>query len=141
MVKGAIKMKRQIELKNIEIGEYCMLDIFTGDKTFYDKPSIKEFTGLYFKDISTFFALYPTPNGPMMYYERKEYPLKKELHISVTRMEDLREFCIEEYNIHIKYHASKYIGFDAWSEEEDVDLFYQIEQAYQKDEYYKKFTK
>lgn len=39
-----------------------------------------------------------------------------------------------------KYRTSPYIGFDVWSDEEDVDLFYQIEQSYQNDDYYKRFT-
>ena len=56
-------------------------------------------------------------------------------------MGDWREFHIEEYNINIKYRTSQYIGFDVWSEEEDVDLFYQIKQSYKHEEYYKKFTK
>lgn len=86
-------------------------------------------------------ALYPTENGPIMYYKGKEYPLKKDLHICLTKTEKSREFRIEEYNICIKYRISPYIGFDVWSDEEDVDLFYQIEQSYKNDEYYKKFTK
>lgn len=76
-----------------------------------------------------------------MYYENQEYPLKKDLHINLIKNGSLREFSIEEYNIHIRYHTSKYIGFDVWSGEEDVDLFYQIQQSYKNDEYYKKFTK
>ncbi|MBD5136845.1 MAG: hypothetical protein HDT39_12910 [Lachnospiraceae bacterium] len=71
----------------------------------------------------------------------KEYPLNKNLHISLTKAENFREFCIEEYNICIKYRTSPYIGFDVWSDAEHVDLFYQIEQLYKDDEYYKKFTK
>lgn len=39
-----------------------------------------------------FFALYPTDNGPIMYYEGKEYPLKKDLHIYLTKTEKSREF-------------------------------------------------
>ena len=131
-----------IELSNIEIYEHCMLDLATGEKTYSkDKKKIPYFTGLYFKEDTIFFALYPTKNGPVMYYEKKEYPLKKNLHINLIKKENLREFCIEEYDIHIKYHTSKYIGFDVWSNEEDVDLFYQIEQSYKNDEYYKKYTK
>jgi len=96
---------------------------------------------LYFKDENTFFALYPTENGPTMYYKGKEYPLKKDLHISLKKMGKQREFRIEEYNICIQYRTSPYIGFDVWSEEKDVDLFYQIEQSYKNDEYLKSFTK
>ena len=135
-------MNNLIELSNIEIYEHCMLNIKTGEKEYNKgKKKIPYFTGLYFEDEDTFFALYPTENGPMMYYNGKEYLLKKDLHICLEKKEESREFYIEEYNIQIKYHTSPYIGFDAWSEEKDIDLFYQIEQSYKNEEYYKKFTK
>lgn len=131
-----------VELFNIEIYEHCILNIRTGEKEYNKRKKwIPYFTGLYFKDEDTFFALYPTENGPIMYYGENEYPLRKDLHISLKKMDTGREFYIEEYNICIKYRASPYIGFDVWSDEEDVDLFYQIEQSYKNDEYYKKFTK
>lgn len=131
-----------IELSNIEIYEHCILNLMTGEKEYNKgKKRIPCFTGLYFKNGDIFFALYPTKNGPLMYYEGKEYPLNKDLHISLVKKEKTREFCIEEYNICIRYHTSPYIGFDVWSDEEDVDLFYQIERSYKNDEYYKKFTK
>lgn len=134
-------MDNIIELSNTEIHEHCMLNIRTGEKKYNKgKKKIPYFTGLYFKDDDTFFALYPTENGPIMYYGGKEYPLKKDLHIALTKTEKSRKFCIEEYNICIKYTTSPYIGFDVWSDEEDVDLFYQIEQSYKNDEYYEKFT-
>lgn len=131
-----------IELSNIEIYEHCILNIRTGEKQYNKgKKEMPYFTGLYFKDKDTFFALYPTENGPIMYYEGKEYPLRQDLHIGLTKTKELRMFCIEEYDICIKYRTSQYIGFDTWSEEKDVDLFYQIEQSYKDIEYYKKFTK
>lgn len=134
--------KNIIELSNIEIHEHCILNTRTGEKKYNKgKKQVPYFTGLYFKNENTFFALYPTSNGPIMYYDGKEYPLKKDLHINLTKIEKSREFCIEEYNIYIRYHTSTYIGFDIWSDEKDVDLFYQIEQSYKNDEYYKKFTK
>ena len=134
-------MYNKIELKNLEIWEYCLLDIKTGKKTFYKKPTMEGFTGLYFKDENNFFAIFPSETGPIMYFREKMYPLKKDLHISVKKMGDWREFRIEEYDIYIKYRTSKYIGFDVWSNEEDVDLFYQIEQSYKNEEYYKDFIK
>lgn len=131
-----------IELSNIEIYEHCILNIRTGEKQYNKgKKEMPYFTGLYFKDKDTFFALYPTESGPIMYYEGKEYPLRQDLHIGLTKTKELRMFCIEEYDICIKYRTSQYIGFDTWSEEKDVDLFYQIEQSYKDIEYYKKFTK
>jgi hypothetical protein len=131
----------KIELKNLEIGEYCMLDVISGDKTFYNKTNIKGFTGLYFRDDLNFLAIYPTEKGPIIYHKRELFPLKKDLHISLIKREDCREFCIEEYDIRIKYRTSRYIGFDVWSEEEDVDLLYQIAKYYKDDKYYERFTK
>ena len=43
--------------------------------------------GVYFKDNRTFFALYPTESELTMYSNGTEYPLKKELHISLKRWE------------------------------------------------------
>lgn len=134
-------MTSQRELKNVEIGEYCTLDVSTGRKDFYKKSKIQDFTGLYYRDKYNFFGIYPSYLGPIMYYQGKEYQLFPYLHITVKKMGDWRIFNIEEYNIHIRYRTSKYIGFDVWSQEEDVDLFYQIEQSYKKQEYYDKFTK
>lgn len=135
-------MDKIIGISNIEIYEFCKLNLETGEKNFYDDYSqFEEFDGFYFKDKDNFFVIFASDKGPMMYYERKEYPLKKDLHICLTKTETSREFRIEEYNICIKYRTSPYIGFDVWSDEKDVDLFYQIEQSYKNDEYYKKFTK
>lgn len=78
-----------------------------------------------------------------MYFRGREYPLTPDLHIKLKkdRKNKKRVFRIKEYNICIKYKTSPYIGFDVWSQEEDVDLFYQIATNYQSEEYYKKFTK
>ena len=131
-----------VELSNIEIHEHCMLNRITGEREYNNgKKQMPYFTGKYFKEENIFFALYPTDNGPIMYYEGKEYPLKKDLHIYLTKTEKSREFRIEEYNICIQYRTSQYVGFEVWSDEKDVDLFYQIEQSYKDNEYYKKFTK
>ena len=68
-----------IELSNIEIHEHCMLNKRTGEREYSKgKKQIPYFTGLYFKAENTFFALYPTENGPIMYYEGKEYPKSQE---------------------------------------------------------------
>ena len=135
-------MYNTIELLNIEIFEHCILNLDTGEKT-YNKEKTKNpsFTGLYFRDNTTFFALYPTKIGPIINYKDKEYKLSKDLSIVLTKYDKCREFSIKEYDINIKYLTSKYIGFDAWSEEIDVDLFYLIEQSYKKQEFYDKFTK
>ncbi len=118
-----------------------MLEIQGGNKEFYrNKKRFPNFTGFYFKDEKTFFALYPTEKGPMMYYNEIEYPLYKNLHINLAIEEPWRTFSIIEYDIYIKYRTSKYLGFDVWSEEEDVDLFYRIQKYYQDDDFYKKYT-
>lgn len=136
-----------IELFNVEIYEHCILDLVTGKKKFSKEKKLDRKRkgsfyndGLYFRGSGHFFALYSTISGPMMYYLGTSYVLKPELHICVNKMGEWREFVIAEYNICIKYRTSIYIGFDVWSEEEDVDLFYQIEQSYKKEEYYRKYT-
>ncbi len=142
-VKGVIKTMNNamIELSNVEIYEHCMLNVRTGEKEYNKgKKRMPYYMGEYFRDENTFFALYPVGNGLIMYYEGKEYPLRKDLHISLEKKGKLREFRIEEYKICINYHASPYIGFDVWSEEKDVDLFYRIEQSYKDDDFYKKYT-
>ena len=96
---------------------------------------------MYFKDRENFFVIFASEEGPKLYFKDNVYQLRKDLHISLKEMDTVREFRIEEYNICIKYRTSPYIGFDVWSDQEDVDLFYQIEQSYKNDEYYKKFTK
>lgn len=44
---------------------------------------------------------------------------------------------MREMSIH--YFESPYIGMDVWSDEEDVDLFYQIAKFYRDEEYYKDY--
>ena len=62
-----------VELSNIEIHEHCMLNRITGERKYNNgKKQMPYFTGLYFKEGNVFFALYPTDNGPIMYYEGKE---------------------------------------------------------------------
>jgi len=135
-------MENVIELTNIEINECCTLDKDTKKMTLYrgDKK-IPGFTGIYFRDEKTFFGLYPTENGPVAWYDGKEYPIIKDLTISVKKKGDDRTFSIEEYGISIDYLKSPFIGFDSWSTEIDVDLFIMIEQKYKTDEFYEGYTK
>lgn len=106
-------MNNVVELLNIEHFNCCKLNIVTGEKEFCKgSEKVDGFTGLYFMDNENFFAIYPTKNGPMMYYEGQEYPLNKDLNIHLVKMENCREFLIQEYNIKIKYRVSEYIGFD-----------------------------
>lgn len=135
-------MDRTIRISNIERYEFCKLNLETGEKNFYnDYSEFEEFDGFYFNDKENFFTIYASDKGPRIYFQGNEYLLRKDLHISLKKIGAKRKFCIEEYNICIQYRASPYIGFDVWSDEKDVDLFYQIEQSYKSDEYYKKFTK
>ena len=127
----------KLQLMNVEKYEYCALDKRTGsrlysEENFYLVPTIGE----YFKDNKTFFALYPTESELVMYYKGMEYPLKKELHISLKRWGRRREFSVKEYGICIRYKA-KYAVCDRETEK-SVDLFYRIEQSYQDDLFYEK---
>lgn len=117
------------------------MDILTGVKSFNRNALENNFAGFYFYDFKEFFAVYSTKEGPMIYYQNKQYPINPNLHIRVVRMGDWREFDIQEYGIHIRYKTSPYIGFDVWSEEEDVDLFCYLENKYKKEEFYQRFTK
>lgn len=134
-------MRNKIELKNYQIYEFCSLNRKTGETDFYKgKKKVPGFTGLYFKDERSFFAIYPTKLGPQIYYKGKEYHINKDLSISLQKNDDKRKFYINNYNIEINYIQSPYIGFDALSDEIDVDLFYMIEQRYRDDEFYDQYT-
>lgn len=129
-----------IEIKNIEIYEYCLLNTVTGDKEFLEKPISKGFKGSYFRDKNTFFAIYPTMSGPHIFYKDVNYGIDKKLTI-ILKVDGInRNFKIIEYDMDINYIESKYMGIDSWSEEADVDVFYMIAQNYKEDNFYNKFT-
>ncbi|RJX39112.1 hypothetical protein D3P09_16595 [Paenibacillus pinisoli] len=129
-----------IELKKYGFGEYCELDLITGKKEFSTIKKIPGFTGLYYMDQASFFAIYPTKSGPCIYYGGKEFSINKELTISLLKNDKQRKFTISDYDIEIEYRESPYIDFDVWSEEVDVDLFYMIEQSYKSDDFYERYT-
>lgn len=133
-------MNEILELKNIEIKEYCVLDKKTGTKKFMEEKKIPGFSGLYFKDNDNFFAVYPTVNGPKVYFQGKEYDINKTLTISLEKLGENRKFNIVEYGIEVKYLESPYIGLDVWSDEIDVDLFYMITQNYKSNDFYTRYT-
>ena len=133
-------MKGLVELMNYEIYEFCMLNKSIGKVEFYKKQNYSGFTGLYFKDDTTFFAIYPTENGPIAYYKAKEYEINPNLTISLMKSGKNRKFCIKEYNIEIDYIESPYIGFDCWSGEIDVDLFFMIAETYTNQDFYEQYT-
>lgn len=133
-------MDNLVELTNVEINEYCILNKETGEKKFSNTKNNHGFTGLFFRDELTFFAIYPTDSGPKIFYMGNEYKISKDLSISLYKQDKCRKFSISDYNILIEYTESPYIGIDVWSEEIDVDLFYMIEQRYKSDEFYKQYS-
>ena len=134
-------MDNMVELKNIEIYEFCLLDKSTGNVSYTNTaPEFKGFTGLYFRDENTFFGLYPTEIGPVVFFKGREYKITRSLTISLARQGKNRVFRIEEYNIEINYTESPYIGFDEWSDEINVDLFYKIEQRYKNQDFCDRYT-
>ena len=75
-----------IELVNYERRELCELDTTTGRTRFYKGDKKREgFTGLYFNDDETFFAIYPTQKGPVMFFRGKEYELSKGQNITLEK--------------------------------------------------------
>jgi len=136
-------MEKIIELSNIEINEYCELDIYTGEKKFYNTKKIAAFTGLYSKGYAYFdhfFGIYPTKDGPTIYFEGREYKIDPSLDIQVSKKGKAGKFKIVDYNIEIDYLESEWIGWDVFSDEIDVDLFFMIEQRYKKQEFYDQYT-
>lgn len=129
-----------MELSNYEIAEYCELNIQTGKKRLSKTKKVPGFTGLYYKNDFCFFAIYPTKYGPEIYYHGKQYVIKKDLAISLSKNGKRRQFTIIEYGIVINYTESPYIGLDVWSDEIDVDLFYMIVQSYKSNSFYEKYT-
>lgn len=128
------------ELANIEINKYCTLDVKTGEKKYSDRKMSHNFTGLYYENGETFFALYPSETGPKMFCNGREYLLHPGLSINIIKSGVNRTFCIPDYGINIKYKESPYLGMDAWSDEMDVDLFYMISVNYKMDDFYEKYT-
>ena len=133
-------MDKFVELANVEINEYCLLNITKNSKEFYKEPKQKGFTGLFFKDSNTFLGLYPTLSGPRIYFRGKEYAITPEVDIELMKSEKNRTFIIPEYEIQIDYIESAFLNWDAWSEEADVDLFYMLRQSYKEADFYNKFT-
>jgi hypothetical protein len=129
-------INNRILLSNVEIFEYCLLDRLTGKPEFFKDRPPGELNGLFFKNEKTFFALYWHENVPTIFYENREYILKKSLDINLLKKENSRAFEILDYGIEITYEKSPYVGFDAWSSEIDVDLFSKIAKSYQTDELY-----
>lgn len=130
-----------INLSSIEKFEFCKLNLLTGKVVYFqDYKILGKFKGFYYRRPKVFFALFATKEGPMIYYNNKQYRLSPDLNISIEKKENKNIFCIEEYDIQIIYFDSNYLDMDIWSKREDVDLFYQIKKSYKDKKYYKKFT-
>lgn len=141
MVKEKVG-KQWVNLSNLEIFEFCRLNLQSGYKEFFNQyENMGEFSGFYYRDIKTFFALISTVYGPKMYYDGNFYELLPNLHIHIDSCDGINIFYVDEYGIKIPYYESKYEGIDVWSNRLDIDLFFQIEQSYKRRDYYKKFTK
>ncbi len=139
-LRNKIDMKVVIELVRYERFGCCALNRLTGEIDYYINKIYKTFTGAYFKDRNTFFALYPTESGPKIFYNNKEYQIHKGLSINIKRKNKNRKFILKDYNIEIDYLESEFLGVDEWSEEIDVDLFYRLEQIYLDDSFYERYT-
>lgn len=137
-----MELKCRIELTNVECVEYCLLDLETGHKEFYrNNALIDEFSGLFYKTDELFLGLFPTIEGPMLYYNSRIYPIYRDLIIELKEDDNSGEFRIVDYGIDIKYDYSKFLGFDVWSNKEDIDLFYIIYNKYKTDSFYRQYTK
>jgi len=135
-------MNGKHELSNFEIPiERCTLDVDTNNQAFYrgDKK-VPGFTGLYFRDDCTFFAIYPSVDGPTVFFGGKEYAINVALTITLSKDGQSRTFRIDDYGIVISYMTSPYIGVDIWSDEIDVDLFFMIAQRYKDQGFYDRYT-
>lgn len=141
MVEKTIE-KQWINLSNLEIYEFCRLNIESGQKDFgIQYENMGEISGFYYRDTQKFFALISVTQGLIIFYEGNLYDLTPDLHIHIDKRNGINIFYIDEYKIMIPYYESEYIDIDVWSTREDVDLFYQIEQSYKNPDYYKKFSK
>jgi len=132
-----------IELKNYGVSEYCILDTSNKSITFSNTsktPESTAFTGLYFRDDNTFFAIYPSEDGPTVFFGGKEYAINEALTITLSKDGQSRTFRIDDYGIEVRYLTSPYIGLDPWSEEIYVDLFFMIAQRYKDQDFYDRFT-
>jgi len=130
-----------IELLNLELNTYCMLNEETGEMHFYREKKIKGYTGFLFKYQNIFLGMYPSDGGVAIYYEKKKYPLTSDLTISLTKDGKHRTFRIEEYGIEIKYMESKFIGTDSWlTEESDLDLLFIISERYKEQSFYDQYS-
>jgi len=131
-----------IELANLELNNYCMLNEDTGEVCFYREKQIEGYTGVCFKYQNIFLGMYPSDGGVAIYYEKKKYPLTSDLTISLTKNGKHRTFRIEEYGIEINYTASPFIDTEFWlTEEIDLDLLFIISERYKEQAFYDQYSR
>ncbi len=130
-------------LRRVECFGYCALDINLNRVNKFPKGCRPDgeyvCQGLYYEYEKIFFALYKTPNGPMMYYKGNKYPLVSKLTINVDKSGRERRFSIKEYGIEINYPEPKYL-WDEWLTEEEIDLLLRIANNYKDKSFYELFT-
>lgn len=100
----------------------------------------KSTDGHYYRNDDVFFALYRTSEGPYIMFDGQSRRLLPNLTINVDKQDKKRHFSIKEYGIEIDYPTSMYIDWDAFSTEEDVDLFVLIANNYKNPEFYEVYT-
>lgn len=100
-------MDQIIWISNIEIYEFCKLNLETGEKKFYDDYSgFEGFDGFYFKDKNIFFSIFASEMGPQLYYKGNKYQLRKDLHISLRIMDTEENFALKNmiFVLNIVHH-------------------------------------
>lgn len=131
---------KEIEISNTEIYECCTLNLDTGEREFYRDSKTKGFMGLYLRRGDFFCALYPSKEGPMLFYENKSYPITPELTINLEKSDDNRVFTIEEYAITIEYKEVPYWDFEWYYEEKDKDFLMRIFEDHKTEEFNTRYT-
>lgn len=137
--KEDVKMIDSIELMNIEKYEFCVLNVKSCKIKKIAKKSNSYFTGLYYQTNDCFFAIFPTVNGPTIFFDNKTYIISKDLDIEYTDLCSKGIFKINDYNIMIEYNYSPYLDIDSWSSKKDIDIFFKIFTEYKSDEFYQKY--
>lgn len=129
-----------VELMNIEKYEFCILDLTSGSVKKILQKSSDEFTGLYYARDNCFFALFPTINGPQIFYNNNLHLITPDLNIEYIDLGNKGIFKIKNYDIEIRYNYFKYVGIDSWSKKQDVDLFYKIFTDYKTESFYNVYS-
>lgn len=109
--------------------------------TYRDKIS-----GVYVNVGEEIVGLYSSYDGPVFFRNEEKFILKDiNYRIKVIdKTEKIKEFSLiigEQKKISIEYYKQKYINYDPWSEEDDVDFFLWLEKKQKEKDFYDKYTK